>query len=346
MRVLNVRNVNDALLAGINLLKETGYERGSRNEATLGRVVLSPVPVATVYERPWERVLMEPRRDANPFFHLYEGLWMLAGRNDVAPLVRYARQMADFSDDGVLQHGAYGHRWRRAFSKDQLDVVVDRLKRNHDDRRCVLQMWDTDLDLDHGGKDVPCNLTVTLQIDHLDRLQMVVFNRSNDIVWGAYGANAVHMSMLQEYLSRRIGVLMGTYTQVSVNFHAYSKTVASVWGLSQVIRDPYALDPLLRNPLSLPDLTPTPIPGDDVLVDALLTAADLGYALREESGVPASTRIISAVLHAHHLYSTLEGHDRYTTPINLLRPFYPFDWAVAGVEWLQRRHQKFLKKVG
>ena len=42
------------------------------------------------------------------------------------------------------------------------------------------------------------------------RLQMTVHCRSNDIIWGTYGANAVHFSILQEYVAARIGVDLGT----------------------------------------------------------------------------------------------------------------------------------------
>ena len=50
---------------------------------------------------PCERVLLYPERNANPFFHLYESLWMLAGRNDVAGPARYAKNMNNYSDNGV-----------------------------------------------------------------------------------------------------------------------------------------------------------------------------------------------------------------------------------------------------
>jgi len=53
---------------------------------------------------------------------------------------------------------------------------------------------------------------------------MTVCNRSNDIIWGCYGANAVHFSMLQEYMAALVGVPVGEYRQFSNNFHAYLDT--------------------------------------------------------------------------------------------------------------------------
>ena len=72
-------NPNTALQDGLWLLKTSGILNDSRN----GRVVQAPGPVASVYRNPLERVVFSPLRDANPFFHLYEALWMLAGRKHI-----------------------------------------------------------------------------------------------------------------------------------------------------------------------------------------------------------------------------------------------------------------------
>ena len=54
------------------------------------------------------------------------------------------------------------------------------------------------------------------------KLNMTVCNRSNDVIWGAYGANVVQFSMLQEYIADKIGVEVGVYTQASDSFHVYT----------------------------------------------------------------------------------------------------------------------------
>lgn len=225
MHVIDARNVNDAYYKGMHYIAKHGEQIASRN----GNVLRSPVPVSTVYAFPQERVLMSAQRNANPWFHLFEALWMLNGQNDVATLEPFVKTFGQFSDDGVSFHGAYGHRWRhwpRSFSADvgkdmdQLGLVISMLKHNHNDRRVVIGMWDPHRDLASNSKDVPCNVTVKAMIVQ-GKLNIIVFNRSNDIVWGAYGANAVHMSILQEYLAAFIKVPIGTYTQISTDFHAY-----------------------------------------------------------------------------------------------------------------------------
>ena len=73
---LRVRNVNEALPVALQMIQAYGQPAESRGMHTL-RV---PGPVYTIYERPEERVLFDAVRDANPFFHLIESLWILGGR--------------------------------------------------------------------------------------------------------------------------------------------------------------------------------------------------------------------------------------------------------------------------
>jgi len=228
MKVINARNVNDALEKGIDLFQDpTEYVvKDSRN----GIVCEAHTPVTTVYKKPWERVCLIKERDANPFFHFIEGLWMLDGRSDLEPLTYFVKSMADFSDDGKTLWGAYGWRWKSYFHKDQLAILIGMLKQNPYERRAVLQMWDPKDDLARAcnkkieRKDVPCNTNIYFKIRD-GKLCMTVCNRSNDMLWGAYGANVVHMSMLQEYMAHNIGVPMGDYTQISDSFHIYQNDV-------------------------------------------------------------------------------------------------------------------------
>jgi len=139
MITLMVGSVDEALCRGVALLRKVGVKQTSR----AGDVWVAPSPVTTIFHDPVKRVLFNAHRDANPFFHLFESLWLLAGRDDATWLDQF---VGDFSSrfaesDGVL-HGSYGHRWREALGLDQLFEVVEKLKANPDDRQCVLQMWD------------------------------------------------------------------------------------------------------------------------------------------------------------------------------------------------------------
>ena len=90
MEVIHARNVNDAWPQAIHLVADAGVMQETR----AGSAMVVPHPVATVYAKPAERVLFDPVRDANPIFHHFEALWMLAGRDDADWLDRF---VSDFS---------------------------------------------------------------------------------------------------------------------------------------------------------------------------------------------------------------------------------------------------------
>lgn len=243
------RNVQAAYVRGLALVRERGVREETRN----GPALVVPGPVLTTYEKPLERVLLDPSRDANPFFHLLESFWMLAGRRDVASLEPFNAGLKKYSDDGVNYHGAYGHRWREHFpmmegmmqpvSTDQLRRCIELLRVNPADRRVVLTMWDPTYDLGQDGADFPCNTQVYFRgrlvpIDETKpqaewnplvwRLDMTITCRSNDAIWGAYGANAVHFSVLHEFVAAAAGMALGSMHQLSNNLHAYEDVLERV----------------------------------------------------------------------------------------------------------------------
>jgi hypothetical protein len=137
---LTCRNVNEAFRVLVESIHE-GWIPTEVEASRYGEVIRVPEPVIVTYTHPLERVLFNAARDANCFFSLYESLYFLAGRNDVAPLAYYNSRMPEFSDDGKTFNDSYGYRWRYAVSgvdghdgtidrEDQLDTLVDHLRRN------------------------------------------------------------------------------------------------------------------------------------------------------------------------------------------------------------------------
>ncbi len=343
MKLIHARNVHQALPEALYQLDIEGVTSDSRN----GPVRKFDEPVATVYGSPNERVMFWPQRDANPFFHLYESLWMLAGRNDVEPVARYVSTMRNYSDDGHTFHGAYGHRWRLHFGFDQLDVIIAALKADPTDRRQVLSMWDAPVDLGRKGKDLPCNLQALFTVNSSGSLDMIVTNRSNDIVWGAYGANAVHFSYLLEYVASSMGVKVGRYWQVSANFHVYTEKLDGVKDLAQV-----APDPNLPAEMRWAGLCPY----EDGLVEPfpLMTIAkgdwdeDLRMFLENPTVLGLRDpffRKVAVPMHlAYNLYKELPaGPEKFTTPLGIMKQVKATDWQLAGEEWIKRRQEKFLR---
>ena len=227
-----------------NKIKELGWETDSRN----GKVWSMPHPITVKFNNPRNRILYSPSRDANPTFHLVEALWMLAGRNDTASLTKYVKKMQDYSDDGETFHAAYGHRWREHFHRDQLPVIIDRLRSHPNDRRSILAMWDAREDLYYNNdmKDLPCNMLIKFSMtdnDHKKQLNMTVFNRSNDVILGMLGANIVHMTVLQEYIASMLGIELGYYYVMSDDVHLYEDLLPKL----EVEATPFLDSPKLFN---------------------------------------------------------------------------------------------------
>jgi len=331
---LKVENVHQLLPPLLNYIRKHGVERASRN----GPVLVVDQPVTVTYLKPRQRVMFWSQRDANPALHLYESLWMLRGRNDVAPMERYAKQFNNYSDDGTILHGAYGHRWRYHFGYDQLLPIIKRLRADQDDRRCVLQMWDARVDLDRDGRDVPCNMIATFQRDYNGALDLTVYNRSNDAVWGLAGANAVHFGFLLEYMANAIGCPVGRYNQITTNLHAYLKTLEPLAAITRVGENPY------KKVVSL-DL---PTNGQDREIRRVVGGIDF----LEEHGYFPDTSVLEtgwgracvAVLTANYVWRLGAKEERYNRALKVLSKCWCgdiFDFAVAQREWFERREIKY-----
>ena len=344
MEVLRVRNVHAALPEAVRMIKLFGRKVETRN----GPALRYPEPVCTVYTNPRERVLFWPQRDANPFFHFFEALWMMNGQQDVATLTRYVKRMANFSDDGYVFHGAYGYRWRQHFkydpytggnyALDQLRLIAERLRNDPEDRRQVLQIWDcqADLQMQEGKRDLPCNLVATFSMD-MGALDMMVFNRSNDIIWGAYGANAVHFSFLQDVMASLVGCPVGVYRHVSNNWHAYVDTLKKVEELEQHAAQPAYASDQPSNPY--PEFcTPFSI----VNTDPATWFQDLAMFMSEGARATGYRdiffrRVAVPMLLAHDYYKDTARPSNYHAALDACTDIAASDWRMACEQWLERR---------
>lgn len=332
MHVINVRNVNAALETGLAYLSAVGTRMESRN----GTVLVAPGPVATVYRDPWERVLFSATRDANPFFHLMESLWMLAGRNDVELPAHYATQMQLYSDDGETLNGAYGYRWRKHFGFDQLATAIEELKRDRMTRRVVVAMWDGggadhDGDLKKavvGSKDVPCNTHIYFTA-HNRLLEMTVCCRSNDVVWGAYGANAVHFSVLQEYVAAAAGLPIGPFYQLSNNYHAYIERpdTKRLFERMEPSDDRYLTAASAARARAVP-ISFRDREAFDQEVERLLSGPSAFPPLKND--FLRNVVVPMKAAHYEHRLGNTETAIRILSDGNI-------DWHIAGREWLARR---------
>lgn len=180
-----------------------------------GRHTLEILNAVTEVIEPWHHCILIPARRWNPWIAMSESLWILAGRDDVEALKPYNSHIVDYSDDGEHLYGAYGPR-----IAPQIDDVVARLRNDNDDRRAVIQIWNTP-DLTAFTKDPPCNDMIMFKVRR-NKLHMTVICRSNDLHFGLFAVNLPTFGLLQVYLASRLNVGVGNQTHISDSLHIYT----------------------------------------------------------------------------------------------------------------------------
>lgn len=367
MYVINARNVNEAYLIGMNHL----VTHGVRSPSRAGEVFVGATPVTTVYHVPRERLLFEPRRNANPIFHLMESIWMIAGCRDARWLDQFVHDFSSrFAEDDGDAHGAYGYRWRKHFRGpaervdeidvddpdgpvgvwtfpplDQITKCGELLLNDPTTRQAVMAMWDPAIDLGAKKRDIPCNDLVMFRsrYDHHEGcwyLDTTVSCRSNDAVWGAYGANAVHMSIMAEVVAGLAGMKLGKYYQISNNFHVYADILAKVWPPTDVM-DPYRHG--LTNGTPILETMPneyTTLEGRKAIAErAAEFVRECELFIAEGDGAPFQNdfmRTIAAPIYAAHV--SWKKDKQYA--FSQLKHVAISDWKYAVSDWMARRMGK------
>lgn len=128
---------------------------------------------------------------------------------------QYSENLIHGSDSEFV----YDYYSRLRKGNDQIQYIIDNLKRSPQSRRSVAITWKPDID--QHEKDVPCLQLVYCEIRNGKLCGKVVF-RSNDML-SALGANMYGIVMLLKYIADEIGVELGEYTHISLNPHIYYK---------------------------------------------------------------------------------------------------------------------------
>lgn len=207
--------INEIFPSVFSLIKRNGIEEPSRN----GRVVSLIEPLVVTNTNPRKRVLFCPNRHNNPFLDLFESLNSYRETSSAEYMNRrFGSRFLNFADgDPPRFHGHYG---MRLHSSNQIDTIIERLKKNPFDRRTVAAIyWPGDL-ANPTSKDIPCNTELHFRISG-GELDLNVINRSNDIFWGLCGVNTVQFSMMLESIANALSVPVGTLTHFTTNAHAY-----------------------------------------------------------------------------------------------------------------------------
>lgn len=131
----------------------------------------------------------------------------------------------EFMHDGKMAY-TYNERF---WNNDQLRLIIDRLKEDHDSRQLWLSVWDPCVDPDNlgGVSRVPCSLGYNFQFRD-GKLNIHYVMRSCD--FSTHFRNDVYLAIrLLEYVAKEAGLEVGNFTHSIFSLHVYKKDIEKVF---------------------------------------------------------------------------------------------------------------------
>ena len=172
---------------------------------------------------PKARIITSAKRDWKHKYAEAEWQWYLSGNRNISKLGEIYgktpeiwKRMANANGD---VNSNYGWQWKR---NNQIDYVIDLLKRQPDTRQAVITILDMK-EHDTFTFDTPCTYAIQFTIVK-NRLNMCVTMRSNDL-WYGFCNDQYQFSKLQEMVSKRLGIETGVYYHFAHNMHLYNNKI-------------------------------------------------------------------------------------------------------------------------
>lgn len=283
--------VRRVLTTGVRKENRTGVDTISAFNINYELDMKLGFPMLTTKHVSWKNIVIEL-------------LWFMTGRTDLHYLRKHGCKFWDPWEDekrpGYIAEGSYGEPWR-AFGEqtlslyganqthiadiarpgfDQLEWVINELKRNPNSRRLIVSAWEPALATK--SKLPPCHAFWVLNVQD-GRLCLHLTQRSCDIALGL-PYNIASYALLLHLLSKMAGLEPGVFGHTLVDAHVYTAkpdgTMAEfdhVPGLmEQINRAPMALPTLNINPFVCYDL-------DDIERISLLETGQILGALKLEN---------------------------------------------------------------
>lgn len=251
--------INSFLVGASSLLLREGVIRRTRGYTCREL----PAPFMFKITNPTARLVTIPQRNWNPILPYAESLWLALGQNDLNLIGHYLKNMKDFSDDGFYIRGGYGPRLRRfnGISNDYrirnpynlqksnlVNTEVDQYRyinlifnKDINTRQAIINIGDPPKDcFDENDclketKDFPCTRLLHFQKQpNENKLNLTVYMRSNDFMWGASAVNIFNFTFILEYFAKILNLDIGVYYHVVNNFHYYEGHENQIRRISEV----------------------------------------------------------------------------------------------------------------
>ena len=177
---------------------------------------------------------------------IYELLWLISGDTNIKFLLDNNVHIWDeWADENGNLGPVYGHQWRNFNSQgiDQIKDVIERIKKNPQDRRLIVTAWNP-AQIEEMALP-PCHCFFQFDVTPDGKLNCMLYQRSCDMFLGV-PFNIASYSLLTMMIAQVCGLKAGEFVHTLGNAHIYSNHFEQV--KLQLSREPYPLPKMKINP--------------------------------------------------------------------------------------------------
>lgn len=177
---------------------------------------------------------------------IYELLWLISGETNIKYLVDHNVHIWDeWADENGDLGPVYGHQWRNWNSEgiDQLKDVIERIKKDSQDRRLIVSAWNPSQIPQM--KLPPCHCFFQFDVTPDGKLNCQLYQRSCDMFLGV-PFNIASYALLTMMVAQVCGLKPGEFVHTLGNAHIYNNHFEQV--KTQLTRNPYPLPTMEINP--------------------------------------------------------------------------------------------------
>ena len=177
---------------------------------------------------------------------IHELIWLLSGNTNIKYLHDNNVTIWDeWADENGDLGPVYGHQWRNFNSQeiDQIRDVIERIKKNPQDRRLIVSAWNP-AQIEEMALP-PCHCFFQFDVTPDGKLNCMLYQRSCDMFLGV-PFNIASYSLLTMMIAQVCGLQPGEFVHTLGNAHIYSNHFDQV--KLQLSREPYPLPTMKINP--------------------------------------------------------------------------------------------------
>jgi thymidylate synthase len=165
---------------------------------------------------PMDNIINNKLRKFNKDYAEFEWQWYLSGNKNAIEISKKAKIWLKCMDEYGEVNSNYGYQWNKG---KQIDYIIKELSNNKNSRRASISIYDAK-DRYNFENDTPCTYAINFYIFN-DKLNMSVLMRSNDL-WYGFCNDQYCFSKLQELISNKLKIKIGTYFHFTNNLHLYN----------------------------------------------------------------------------------------------------------------------------